>query len=424
MEHELTKPGVAVAGIGGFASAHHTFLEELEKEGRLRVVATCDPRAEALREFREKRNFSTRGIQVVPGFADLLDTGCDWLTVATPIALHGSMHAACVERRIPCYLEKPPTLDPFELEEMIACEAAAEKQTQVGFNYVYQPERLALKKRLLSGEFGRVIRVGLCGAWQRTDAYYARNGWVGGLKRDGTFLLDSCLGNAMSHHVHNVLFLAGVKSPASWAECLAVEAQLYRARPIEGADTIFLKGELASSVEFRIALSHACQEIGLTEETVVCENAVIRIRPPHEIQIFRSGKPAESLPLTLRTHIKENLRHYGEYVAGAPHKIMSTLSDCRPFVHLNALAYVSAGRIANVPASLVDRVTGADATSSGWRIREIETRLAQFVETGDFSTLSDLSGQPRQPDRVRPEDLVRLGSTVEAMRQAVVPRTG
>ncbi len=61
----------------------------------------------------------------------------------------------------------------------------------------------------------------------------------------------------MSHHVHNMLFLAGIKSPSSWADCRAVEAQLYRTWPIEGADTVFVKGELASSIEFRIALSHA-----------------------------------------------------------------------------------------------------------------------------------------------------------------------
>lgn len=417
MDSKSCKPGVAVAGIGGFASAHHNFLEELENEGVLRVVATCDPRADALREFCESRNFSSRGVRIVPDFEALLESGCDWMTVATPIALHGPMHAACAARQIPCYLEKPPTLDPFELEAMISRDATARKQTQVGFNYIYQPERLALKVRLLSGEFGRVMRVGLWGAWKRADSYYARNSWAGGLKRGSTFLLDSCLGNAMSHHVHNILFLAGVQSPASWAECQAVEARLYRARPIEGADTVFLKGELADSVEFRIALSHACQGSGLTEETVVCENAVIRIRPQQEIQILRADRPVETITFSSRAHLKENFRYYGEYVAGAPHKILSTLSDCRPFVHLNALAYVSACQIETIATSQVERIVGEDAASSGWRIREIENRLTQFVENGDFGALRDLSEESATPVRVGPADLLRLEPTVEFMRQ-------
>ncbi len=151
---------------------------------------------------------------------------------------------------------------------------------------------------------------------------------------------------------------------------------------------------------------------------MVFEAAVIQIHPFQEIRIFRSGNLVESISLVPRIHIKENLRLYSEYVTGRSSQILGTLLDCRPIVHLNALAYVSAGRILEVPTSLAKRFNGADATTSGWRILEIETLLRRFVETGDFSELRDLSGDPRQPDRALPEDLGRLASTVDSMCRA------
>lgn len=395
----VSRQSIAVAGIGGFATQHHQALFELESEQSRRVVATCDPREASLAELKNEFQFSRRGIAIFSDFQEMLEAGnYDWVSLATPIGLHAGMHAACVNRGIPCYLEKPPTLDPLELERMIVLDSRALRTTQVGFNYVYEPERLILKERLLSGEFGALRRVGVRASWRRNRQYYGRNNWAGRLLLGDTLLLDSCMGNAMAHHVHNVLFFAG-STLDSWGECGAVEAQLLRANAIEGADTVFLRGELESSVEIRLALTHAEEANGGTEETLVCERAVIRIFPQTEILIEFTDGRQERISIPNRNNLKINLKFFGEYVAGAPHQLLSTLVHCRPFVQLNAMAYLSTGQILQVTPPLAE----FNSTTDSWQIHGIEERLRDFVETGDFTTLAsfgDCSPQRVKSDAV------------------------
>ena len=66
------------------------------------------------------------------------------------------MHAECVKRGLYIYLEKPPTLSHEELLTMLDVEAGAQHTTHVGFNFVVEAQRQALKERLLGGEFGAV----------------------------------------------------------------------------------------------------------------------------------------------------------------------------------------------------------------------------------------------------------------------------
>lgn len=392
MHHKEALQEVAVAGIGGFASAHHSALRELETRQLLRVSATCDPRETSLGDLKEKLQFAEREIQIFDDFTDMLATGSPaWVALPTPLRFHASMHSACVRRGIPCYLEKPPTLDPVELERMIELDSLAIRQTQVGFAYVYQPERLRLKERLNQGEFGALLQVNVHGASRRDTAYYQRNDWAGRLTTGECLVLDSCLGNAMSHHVHNVLFFAGTSRLTAWAECRELEAVLYRANPIEGADTIFLRGKLTNSVEVRLALTHACETHSSIKETLICESAVIHIFPENHIAIEYQDRPEEIIPLARRDHLKANLQLYSEYVQGSPHQLLGTLVDCRPFVQLNALAYLSAHQIHHVSPPFSEFVPDEDY----WRINQIEEFLDGFLRTGDFSLLTPLGETSR-----------------------------
>src|SRR5690606_16855120 len=121
---------------------------------------------------------------------------------------------------------------------MIQRDAKARHQTQVGFSYIVEPWRHALKERLRSGELGRLMRAALLGSWQRPSSYYERAPWAGRLAMQGGLVLDSCFGNAMAHHVHNLLFFAGEAGGFSWADIASARAELYRANAIESADTV------------------------------------------------------------------------------------------------------------------------------------------------------------------------------------------
>lgn len=408
---------VGVGGIGGFGAAHHEALWALEREGVLRVAASCDPRAASLEDSCRKFEFAERGVAVTSTFEEMLDHGCDWATVAAPIPAHAPLHRLCVERGVPCYLEKPPTLDPVELEEMIALDQRASRRTQVGFCYTYEPERLALKTRLLAGEFGPLRRVSLRGAWCRSEEYYARSPWAGRLMQGDTLVLDSCLGNAISHHVQNVLFFAGADSLGTWGECRSVEAMLLRANAIEGADTVFLRGESSGGIELRIALTHACEALYDTEERIECERAVIRITPYETISITHADGREEVLPIGKRDLLMENMRHFASYVRGDSETIFCDLADCRPFVTLHALAYLSSSRITTVRPEHAQTAPNFRGEPSR-RIEGIERLQREFVDSGDLRPLSDLVPSFTAPILVHPHDLPRLRQTVQVMKSA------
>ncbi|HWL50856.1 MAG TPA: Gfo/Idh/MocA family oxidoreductase [Chthoniobacteraceae bacterium] len=389
---------VAVAGIGGFGRAHNEALRTLEKTGLVKVVAACDPQLERLGDLVRDLELKERGVRMYTDFDEMLATHQDELrlvTIAAPIRFHGTMHRACVERGIACYLEKPPTLDPEELEAMIEADARAREAAQVGFNYIYQPYRLALKERLLSGEFGAVLQVASEACWPRPLRYYGRNNWAGRLLLDDYILLDSCCGNAISHHLQNILFFAGDEGLFSWATPAFVESELYRANAIEGTDTIFARGVFSNGVNFRVANTHATEAM-LTREWIVCEKATIEISmhlsKGRGVKITWKDGRVEEQPITAPL-LKENFELYCDYLLGKRERPVTLLKDCRGFVQLNALFYLAAERITTLSAPLVEEreTVHAGHPTSQRSIPGIVETVATMIATGEFPSEQGLS---------------------------------
>ncbi len=364
----------------------------LENERRVRVIATCDPRADALGNVCEKLRFAERGVRVYTGFEELLaqhGDELDLMNISTPIRMHAPMHAACVAHGISCYIEKPPTLDPDELRAMIGLDLRARKAAQVGFHYIAQPERIELKRQILAGGFGRLLRVSFQGLGMRSHAYYGRNNWAGRLAVGGELVLDSCCGNAMAHHIHNILFFAGQSEVMDWAAPAWVETELYRANDIEGADTIFARGELESGVEFRIAATHACKG-SLCEETLTFENGEIRILPWERTESRHFGGCLEMCE-TSEVSLTENLRIYFDYLEGRRLRPLTLLSDCIPMVDLNALFYIAASKIVSVGEPHRFTLELEQSSTKAEVITGIEDVCSDFVQEARFPSDADVS---------------------------------
>lgn len=385
---------VAVVGIGGFAEAHHIALCELEQVGRVRVLAVCDPLCGELEGHCLKHAFRERGVVVYPDFESMMRVHgevLDLVDIVSPIRFHAEHHRACVERGIACYLEKPPTLNPDELERMILVETRALRSTQVGFNHIGQEWRQQLKERVVAGEFGRLRRVAFKGLWRRSQAYYERNSWAGRLMLDDFILLDSCCGNAMAHHLHNLLFHAGTADVMSWAHPETVEAELYRANGIEGTDTVFARGILDNGVEFHLVSTHACEDNYRHVEVIECEHARIEIPETGPGVILRGGKVAESFETgngDAWALVKENLRDYCDYLGRRKPRPATLLKDTRPFVHLNAMLYLAAGTIGTVEAPHAARLRMGDETRDTVCITGIGGVCDAFIEDGHFPSES------------------------------------
>ncbi len=373
---------VATIGMGGFAASHHGAIEKLEVEGRCRLVCTCDPDPSVARALADELCFESRGVAVYDNYLRMLDHAkgdLDVVTVPTPVPLHAEMHAACVQRGLAVYLEKPPTLDYRELEAMLDTERRATRLTNVGFNYIVEPPRQALKARLLAGEFGTVRKVCFSGLWPRPLSYYQRTFWAGRLVHNGRLVLDSCMGNAMAHHVHNVLFWAGTGELFSWAEVAAVEAELYRAHAIESADTVFARATTASGIELRLAMSHACAGRQHQCEWVMCDDATLYYDVATGFRIVRGSTEIERGEGTISDPLERNFAAYFDYLEGKAERPMTRLVDSIPFVSLCDLVFVAASRIHTVPDAFATRLRAQDENSEYIAINGLNSVVDRFL---------------------------------------------
>ena len=402
--------------MGGFAGWHHNTVAKLEERGEARLVCTCDPQAAAFAAQQEAWKFAARGVKVFPDYRTMLDAchrELDLLVVPTPIQLHAEMHRAGVERGLPVYLEKPPTLDHLELEEMIVRDRQASKSSVVGFNFIIERPRLALKQRILAGEFGAVRGATLVALWPRPADYFRRNNWAGRLMMDDRVVLDSCFGNANAHFVHNLLFWVGGPELYSWAQPAAVRAELYRAHAIEGADTFFVEADSTTGVTMRFALSHACTGAGTHAETVLCDKATIRYSVGQLAEIRWHDGRVERITLEEFDGLAENHLDYYRYLRGETTRPATLLTDTRPFVALNDLAYISSGRIAAFPASLVSDVRDTKEQKDYVNVVGMAAAQENFLVRG---TWPGANGWAREPGTVAtPADLTRFRDTVRAM---------
>ncbi len=407
---------IGIVGMGGFAGWHHNTVAQLEELGEARLVCTCDPAAASFAPQQSAWKFAARGVRVFPDYRTMLDAchrELDLLVVPTPIQLHAEMHRAGAELGLPVYLEKPPTLDYAELEEMIVRDRAARKSSLVGFNFIIEKPRLALKARILAGEFGPVRGATLAAHWPRPADYFRRNSWAGRLLLGDQVVLDSCFGNANAHFVHNLLFWAGGPELHSWAAPATVRAELYRAHAIEGADTFFVEAATAAGVNLRFALSHACTGATTHAETIRCEQATLRYIVGQQAEIrWRDGR-VERIRLDEFDGLAENHRDYYRYLRGETARPATLLTDTRPFVALNDLAHISSGRISPFPPAQVSQVRDEKEQKDYLDVAGMQAAQENFLVHG---TWPGPAGWGRETGAaVTPADLPRFRDTVRAM---------
>jgi len=400
---------VAVIGTGGCAVSHHRALLQLEQLGRCTLVATCDPAA----GHQARPAWVKEGAPIFSCYREMLGAisgKADYVVVPTPIHLHAEMHREVVAAGFACYLEKPPTLDPGEFETMLVNERSARVASCVGFGFLFRPELWALKERIVRGEFGRVRHIGFLGFAPKAKSYFTRNAWAGKVRWGERLLLDSCMGNGMSHHLHTTLFWSGTGDLWSWSRPRAVRASLFRANAIETPDTVFAEAITDTGVRLRFAMTNACAR-SYREERIQCEQASIRIVYGREllIAVRREDGRIEEQILPARDAYVESHLWYQDCIRGRRPRPFTLLSDCVGMLHLNALAYISSGGIAPVAPTLTE--SGGPPGDPRVCIVGIEALAEHFLRDGVFPALT-LEPPAQEPYWAEEEHLPLLHSSL------------
>jgi predicted dehydrogenase len=402
--------------MGGYAAWHHATVATLEERGEAKLVCTCDPQQIYFTPQQEQWKLAQRGVRVFDDYRTMLETchrDLDLVIIPTPIQLHAEMHAAVAAYGLPSYLEKPATLDHAELERMIETDSRLPKASVVGFNFIIEKPRLALKERILSGEFGAVQGATLTALWPRPASYFLRNNWAGRLTINEQIVLDSCLGNALAHFVHNVLFWAGRGNLYSWAQLAAVRAELYRAHDIEGADTFFVEADSTAGVTMRFALSHACSGPSSQVEIVVCEKATVRYVVGQHAEVRWCDGRSEKISLGRFDGLEENHLDYYRYLCGERARPATTIADSRSFVALNDLAHVSSEVISTIPRELISGVRDEKEQKDYINVSGLQAAQDNFILRGSWPGANGWNRPPASV--VTLADLPRFHETVRAM---------
>lgn len=266
----------ALIGVTGFGLHHFVNLVKLADEKLLdlaaAVVRTPAKAAEQLETLR------ARGTRVC-GSADELfaaEAGkLDLVCIPVGIDAHETLTASALGAGMNVLLEKPAAGSVDSVRRMIAAEKASGKFAAVAFQHCYAPEIQFLKRLLLSGRLGAIVRSGVMVCWPRDDAYYQRNAWAAKREVRGVPVLDSPLNNACAHYLNLLLFLNG---PAQYRCAMprSVAGKVMRARPeIEMFDACDVDFALDNGTSTRVLLAHCCTERINPEIRIVCENGSI-----------------------------------------------------------------------------------------------------------------------------------------------------
>jgi scyllo-inositol 2-dehydrogenase (NADP+) len=182
---------ILVIGGGKMGLSHMAILNRLLPPGQ---VALCDS-SRITRYIFEKLNFRT-----FKSLDEAFAQSVSWsgAVVATPTSSHFSVSQALLDRSIPCFIEKPLTLNPKKSKELIAIQQRTNTVVQVGLvlrfvqsfvklHWIVRSKVLGAPLSYSAKMLGNVVTKPDNNSW-RTD--YSKGG--GCLNEYGPHLLDLC----------------------------------------------------------------------------------------------------------------------------------------------------------------------------------------------------------------------------------------
>ena len=362
-----------LVGIGGYG---HFYLQALLHEPvdpDVRFVGAVDPFAAAS-----------------PHYADVLAAGvpiyerldefyaghqADLAVIAAPIHLHAPQTLMALAHGSHVLCEKPVAATLQDARRMAEAADQAGKFVAVGYQWSFSATMQALKADIQAGVLGRPQRLKSYVLWPRGASYFDRNRWAARIRSDdGAWVLDSPVNNAAAHYLHNMLYVLG-QSRATTAQPANIQAELYRANPIENYDTAALRIVTEEGVEILFYTSHA-----------VPQNDGPAFRYEFEEAVVEYGSASGSLSTAgpvIATFRDGRQKNYGDPFADSANKLWQSAGAARTGAARTGAAVVCDVRTAMAHTLCVN---GAQESSA---IVTLPERLVR--QTGDVRWVDGLA---------------------------------
>lgn len=367
---------IGLVGIGGFGASHLGCLQRLLPERLFKLVAVADP---ALENYTQTTApLREQGVACYMDYLEMLDKGPDLEAVilCTPVPLHKEMAAEALHRGLHVYLEKPPVILSSDLHQLI--NLAPHGRTCVGFVGVSQPTIRRFHSKIVQGAIGELRGIRIAASWPRPSWYYERSGWAGKLVVGLEPVFDGPATNALSHYVHLASRLA-CADPNRHENLGWLEAELYRARPIEAYDTCSLKGQFFNGIDFTIALTHASRHKTDVEVRLIGTkgNACLSIGNSSVRSDLFHGLEDTTRPLDT------NLKNFYDGIRGTS-RFHTTLEDCIPFLQMIAGMWISSNGVHSIDPAHVS--TWRNKADTVFDVSDLQEGLARSLDGMTFSS--------------------------------------
>jgi predicted dehydrogenase len=142
---------IGIIGLGVMGRNHARILDDLDQA---ELVAVCDPADEAM-SWAKKRHLT--GYRT---YDELFEKErLDAVTIAVPTRFHLEVGLAALERGLDVLMEKPIAVDLEEAGQLVAAAQRHGAVFAVGHVERFNPAVRELKRRLDSGEVGRIFQI-------------------------------------------------------------------------------------------------------------------------------------------------------------------------------------------------------------------------------------------------------------------------
>jgi predicted dehydrogenase len=245
----------AISGYGFYYLK--TLLDEIPEDQAV-ICGVIDPQPEKSGHFAE---IVARNVPIYSDIDSFFNDGnsADLTVISSPLQFHVPQSIAALKNGSYVLVDKPVGVTPGELKRLIAARNQTGKWVEVGYQWSFSRAVLDLKKDMLAGTFGKLLRMKTICLWPRPYAYFNRNDWAGRIwAGDGSLVLDSVANNACAHHLHNMFFLAGTSMNQS-AVPVSVTGERWRAYDIQNFDTIACRIITDNEVELQFFASHVTE---------------------------------------------------------------------------------------------------------------------------------------------------------------------
>ena len=206
-----------------------------------------------------------------------------------------------------------------------------------------------------------------------------RNTWAGRRKaNNGNWVLDSPAHNATGHYLHNCFYVLGdSRETSAWP--VDVQAELYRANPVENFDTAAIRAHTRDGVEILFYTAHPVPNNIGPVLRYEFEHAIVEYddRGSHLLARFHNG------------HVKD----YGSPFTNGPGKLWQAVNAVRtgeplacdiqaamPQVLCINGAQESMWEIAGIPQSLI-HISNQDGDPLTW-VEELQENLEACYDEG------------------------------------------